>query len=366
MILNLVYYFLPNGVDNLVSEWGRPGHVGAGLAHWPTDFTRDILPIPCHSHNDYWREVPLFSAVQVGCTGVEADIWRFGDELYVGHAITSLTRNRTLDNLYIKPLLNVLDKMNAPSQVAEDPNPNLHGIFDTEPFQPVIFMIDFKTYGPTTWPAMYSALDPLREKGYLTHVKNGSIVHRPLIVVGTGNTPFDHVNSTELNPHRDVFFDAPLDQMYLGANNETIPPASHDLRSRSSEEPLHTPEVHSEDEFDNPINPDAYTPLNSYYASTSFLKAIGHLFHGEINDDQLELIRGQIRGAQRRGLKARYWETPFWPIGLRNHVWDELVKEGVDYLNVDDLKGATQRDWGKWRGWWSKGMKLQQLNEDGW
>ncbi len=48
----------------------------------------------------------------------------------------------------------------------------------------------------------------------------------------------------------------------------------------------------------------------------------------------------------------RYWELPFWPIGLRNRLWEVLVEEGVDVLNVDDLKGASARDWGAWKGWW--------------
>ena len=33
-------------------------------------------------------------------------------------------------------------------------------------------------------------------------------------------------------------------------------------------------------------------------------------------------------------------------------MWDTLVKEGVDLLNVDDLKGATERDWAERKGWW--------------
>lgn len=28
-----------------------------------------------HSHNDYWRDVPLFSALSHGVTSVEADVW---------------------------------------------------------------------------------------------------------------------------------------------------------------------------------------------------------------------------------------------------------------------------------------------------
>lgn len=100
-------------------------------------------------------------------------------------------------------------------------------------------------------------------------------------------------------------------------------------------------------------SPDAYTSENSVYASVSFAQAIGHVLYGKLSDSQINLIRGHIRGAHRRGLKARYWELPFWPIGLRNYVWDVLVKEGVDLLNVDDLKGATKTDWGSKTGWWS-------------
>jgi hypothetical protein len=59
----------------------------------------------------------------------------------------------------------------------------------------------------------------------------------------------------------------------------------------------------------------------------------------------MRIIRGQIRGAKRRGLKTRYWDLPSWPLGLRNHVWDVLVREGVDVLNVDDLRGVSKQVW---------------------
>jgi hypothetical protein len=39
-------------------------------------------------------------------------------------------------------------------------------------------------------------------------------------------------------------------------------------------------------------------------------------------------------------------------MGLRNHVWHILIREGVDILNVDDLRGATRRDWRRKKGWW--------------
>jgi len=59
----------------------------------------------------------------------------------------------------------------------------------------------------------------------------------------------------------------------------------------------------------------------------------------------MRIIRGQIRGAHRRGLKVRYWDLPAWPLGLRNHIWDVLIREGVDILNVDDLRSVSKMAW---------------------
>lgn len=94
-------------------QWGQSGQVGEDLSKYPTDATRDVKPIPCHSHNDYWRRVPLFDAIHCGCISVEVDVWHFdGDEeLYVGHDTASLTSNRTLTSLYINPLVGLLDSM---------------------------------------------------------------------------------------------------------------------------------------------------------------------------------------------------------------------------------------------------------------
>lgn len=59
----------------------------------------------------------------------------------------------------------------------------------------------------------------------------------------------------------------------------------------------------------------------------------------------MEIIRGQVGEASKRGLRARYWDTPSWPVSQRDHVWDILEKEGVGMLNVDDLDAATKRSW---------------------
>lgn len=233
-------------------------------------------------------------------------------------------------------------------------------MFDTAPEQSLTLLVDFKTSGSALFPHVLSALEPLRSRGYLTYRNGTHTIQRPITVIGTGNTPFSLVDNNLTNPYHDIFYDAPLAAMWEGLPGEILTPAS------KSESLVYGADIDaslpgssaSEDDMGQGISgaaqsPDAYTLENSVYASVSFAQAIGHVLSGKLSDPQMNLIRGHIRGAHRRGLKVRYWELPFWPIGLRNYVWDVLVKEGVDLLNVDDLKGATKTNWGSKAGWWS-------------
>ena len=279
-------------------------------AHWPTDFSRDIVPIPCHSHNDYWRRVPLYDALAAGCTGVEADVWLKSDDLFVGHNTGSLTPSRTLKSLYIDPLVNILSHQNPSTGFTKNTKPSSHGVFDTSPSTPLTLLIDIKTDGASTFPAVLKHLEPLRTRGWLTHFNGSAVIPGLVTVVGTGNTPFNLLTSN--HTYRDIFFDAPLDHFFT----ET-PPADY----------------------------NAYTSQNSYYSSVSFSKALGSLYKGVMTPTQVITLRGQVAEAKKRGLKARYWDTPAWPVGSRDHVWDVLTREGVGMLNVDDLDAAGKRVW---------------------
>ncbi|KAL8715350.1 MAG: hypothetical protein Q9220_000683 [cf. Caloplaca sp. 1 TL-2023] len=363
--------FVPDEIHRIINQWGQAGHVGRGLASWPTDFSRGILPVPVHSHNDYWRKVPLYSAIEAGCMSVEADVWLFDGQLYVGHSLASLTPNRTLASLYIDPLVTILENQNPSTPLHPDSNSSHHGVFDTVPEQSLTLLIDFKTAGSALFPSVVAALQPLRSRGYLTHRNGTRILNRPVTVIGTGNTPFNMVESDATNPYHDIFFDAPLGAMWEGVPGEQIPDgpkaeapvygtdidASMPELAATGHEQRGALDDVGQGKSGAPQDIDAYTTANSLYASVSFTQAVGHVLFGKLSEPQLALIRGHIRGAHRRGLKVRYWELPFWPIGLRNYIWDVLVKEGVDILNVDDLKAATKKDWSKRMGWWSPKQK---------
>ncbi|KAJ5046799.1 uncharacterized protein L3040_004024 [Drepanopeziza brunnea f. sp. 'multigermtubi'] len=351
LVLTLTTLLWDPEFDDTLRNWGAPGTGTDGLAWYPTDFTRDIQPIACHSHNDYWRRVPLFSALRNGCTSVEADVWLFDDaapELYVGHNRASLTRNRTFASLYIDPLVKILEGQNAGTDFSSNNNDNgtrRNGVFDVDPAQTLTLLIDVKTAGPETWPAVLAQLQPLRDRGWLSFVSDGELHTRPVTVVGTGNTPFDLL--TRNSTYRDAFFDAPLDIMWETPLPPSPSPPSppHDNPPCAATPPSH-PSSSPQDQGHTGTTPSSsFTPLNSYYASAPFSRAVGRTWRGRLTPKQIATIRGQVRGAHRRGLKVRYWDTPSWPMGLRNHVWDVLVREGVDVLNVDDLRGVSRGVW---------------------
>ncbi|KAJ5667898.1 uncharacterized protein N7477_006468 [Penicillium maclennaniae] len=286
---------------------------------WPT---HGVDPVACHSHNDYWRRLPLFSALAAGCISVEADVWLHNGDLQVGHTRQTVLPGQTLRSLYLDPLLEMLQKYNPIANDSEIPE-EVVGIFARDPKQTLVLLVDFKGAGELIWPHLMEQLQPLREGGYLTYFNGSEVQNRPITIVASGNAPLEQI--LQSTTHRDVFYDALLDVL-----THTTFSTVKDLRMDGS----------------------LFNDHNSYYASVDFHQSIGSLPLGRLSQGQLAKIQHQILVAHERGLKVRYWGTPKWPIGLRNHVWRALVREGVDVLNVDDLHGATKVDW-RPRTWWN-------------
>ncbi|KAL8992529.1 MAG: hypothetical protein Q9169_007033 [Polycauliona sp. 2 TL-2023] len=266
-----------------------------------------IKPIPCHSHNDYERQVPLYDALNTGCVSVEADIWLQDDELLVGHTEDALDSSRTLKSLYLDPLMSILGDRNPDLGLTDgtDHSGSLEGVFATNTSVSLVLLVDIKTESAKTLPVLLDQLASLRQSGSLTRFDGSRMTQGPITVVGTGNTDFDAILNEK---DRLVFFDAPL---------------AYDWSK------------------DSTTDANAYSTNNSYYASVSFDEAIGKpSFLGDLSEEQMTTIKDQIEGAHDRGLKVRYWDTPGWPAGQK--IWERLWKEGVDVLNVDDLTKAKE------------------------
>ncbi|CAP74199.1 Altered inheritance of mitochondria protein 6 [Penicillium rubens] len=300
-----------------------PSERSSSSSDWST---YGVIPIPCHSHNDYWRHVPLRSALRAGCISFEVDVWPWGNEILVGHSASTVLRG-TLQSLYLDPLLKMLDTHNEPPSRnwPKVMGQEMVGLFSNDPKQSLTLLVDCKTEGGRTWPLLVERLNPFREKGYLTHFNGSDVVYGPITVVASGDAPLHLL--LENTTYRDVFYDAPLDNLTFPAEI-----TADDYKSMDS----------------------TYNPSNSYYASADFRTAIGSLSLSRLSNVQLAILRSQVRAAHKLGLKVRYWGTPTWPVGLRNHVWHVLVHEGVDVVNTDDLRGATRQDWKPhhWWQWW--------------
>ncbi|KAE9372878.1 hypothetical protein N431DRAFT_376162 [Stipitochalara longipes BDJ] len=309
-----------NGLQQILRTYQAPNATSPANPTWLEDFSADILPVPCHSHNDYWHRVPLYEGLAAGCSSTEADIW-LGNlpdgqvDLFVGHDSKALTQSRTLRSLYLDPLKEILNNQqpnmsanldtsaNAQQQVLDANSPI--GVFSMSPNTSLVLLLDFKSNDNNTWSTVLAQLDDLRSRGWLTTwTPTKGIVERPLTIVASGDAPFDSIIANDT--YRDIFYDAPLTKL-----------------------PIDT----------------VYNTNNSYYASTSLSEAIGRVGSWKLGADQKAKITSQVQRARELGLKSRYWSTPAWPVGWRNRVWENLMDLSADVLNVDDLIAAARWDW---------------------
>ncbi|KAL6916615.1 hypothetical protein FSST1_008110 [Fusarium sambucinum] len=307
------------------------GDASESARRWVEDLSPRVTPVMVHSHNDYLRPRPLFSALSVGCASVEADIWLSsnGRDLLVGHHWWNLRPEKTLQSLYITPLLQILDALNSPHHAdnhTETETDSTAGVFVTEPKKTLILFIDVKDDAAKTWPILLKHLEPLRERGYLSyHQKlsststNQSFHSGPLTVVGTGNI----VKRRDVNigadlgkyqKYHDVFLDASLDLL-------------------------------SNPGFCQRMDSQCELQENEFYtASVSIWRALGIVIP-YVSQAQRSILKNQIKLAKDLKLKSRYWELPVWPTSQRNYFWRTLAHEGVDLLNADDIVSAATKRW---------------------
>ena len=207
-----------------------------------------------------------------------------------------------MKSLYLDPLTWIFTKRNV-SQASF-----YHreiGVFDADSDASVVLLVDFKNDAYAVWNALLAQLQLLRDRNWLTYYDGEKMHHGPLTIVGTGNVALESVLSNHTN--RFVFFDAPL--LSIATGNTT---------------------------FNN---------TNSYYASVSLKDAIGKIWFNRLSAEQEKILKTQIEMVQETGLMSRYWDTPGWPISLRDMLWFKLTEFGVGVLNVDDLVSATKWNW---------------------
>jgi hypothetical protein len=231
------------------------------------------------AHNDYEHKHPLFDALSNGFTNIEADIFLRGNKLVIAHIFPYFKSKRTLESLYFKPLY---------QQVAEH-NGKVFANYN----KPVILMIDIKTGAETT----YRVLVPLLEKykSMLTRMENGKMINKAVTVVLSGHKPYGLVGN---DPQRLAFID-------------------EDLRK---------------------VPRDSAVTNMFPLASCKYSHLLSWDGRGTISEFERQRLRNFVVQAHRLGSEVRLWASP-----EKKEVWDELLRDGVDLINTDQL--ATLRDY---------------------
>jgi hypothetical protein len=134
-------------------------------------------------------------ALTSGCTGAQIDLWLRNRDLLVGSVPSNLENQRTLQSVYLQPLLATLDERNsAPddsnSTEAHDgrmPDASPIGLFDEDPLQSFTLFLDLRTPMRTAWPVLVAQLRALDQRGYLSYRDSTQeLVLRPVTVVVSG------------------------------------------------------------------------------------------------------------------------------------------------------------------------------------
>jgi len=257
--------------------WAMGGEILQQTAE-ATDPTEPGPLVHAHAHNDYNHENPLFDALRDGFCSVEADVFLIDGNLLVGHSLWELNGERTLESLYLDPLLDRVRQNGG------------HVFSDGSAFS---LLVDIKSDGEETYIALDNLLAKYEEM--LTSVMKGNVQKNAVTVIISGNRAWERI---ALDPTR-----------YAGVDGR--------LSDLTSNRPNHL------------------MPLISDQWSLAF-EWNGQ---GPMPDAERAELRRIVQDAHKYGRRVRFWATPDQPSPERTAVWSELLAAGVDQIGTDDLGG---------------------------
>jgi len=162
-------------------EWTHGARLGVWLlaffASLAVSPARAAAPLPsAHAHNDYEHKRPLLDALDHGFCSVEADIYLVDGALLVAHNRRDVKPERTLEALYLDPLL---------ARVRE----NGGRVYRDGP--PFTLLIDIKADGVRAYEVLAAQLAKYAEM--LTVVRDGELQPGAVTIVISGDRATDRI-----------------------------------------------------------------------------------------------------------------------------------------------------------------------------
>jgi len=223
----------------------------------------------------------LFDALDHGFTSVEADIHLVDGELFVAHDSHEITPDRTLRSLYLEPLSRRIDQ-------------NAGQVYPNGP-QFTLF-IDIKTEAVATYKVLSKML--AEYESIFTTFDSSVRTDKAVIAIVSGNRPRGLMES---EPIRYAGYDGRLVDLESDAPVTLIPVIS-----------------------------DNWSRHFSYKGT------------GSMPANERRKLKKIVETAHKKGQRVRFWATPDRPTQARQTLWRELLSNGVDLLNTDDLQGLQQ------------------------
>jgi glycerophosphoryl diester phosphodiesterase len=169
-------------------------------------------PLPnAHSHNDYEHARPLLDALDQGFCSVEADVYLVDGQLLVAHDRPKVRPERTLQALYLDPLL---ARVKAHGGRVHPGGPSL------------TLLIDFKSDADPTYARLKEILATYRSM--LTVFRDDRTVTNAVTVVISGDRPW---KTLAAEPERLAALDGRLPDLETNPNPHLVPLISDNWRS---------------------------------------------------------------------------------------------------------------------------------------
>jgi alkaline phosphatase len=164
-----------------------------------------------HSHNDYYNESPFFTAYNQHFGSIEADVWAIDGILFVAHDREEITPERTLEELYILPIVKVF---------RENSGKAWPGSVST--FQ---LMVDMKTEAEPALSLLVKLLEQYPEV-FDTRVNKNAV---KVVISGNRPIPEDYRNYPPF-----IWFDGRLSEKYTKSQLKRIGMISDNFTKYSS------------------------------------------------------------------------------------------------------------------------------------
>lgn len=235
--------------------------------------------IPAHAHNDYLHKRPLLDALDAKFKSVEADVFSIDGTLFVAHEAHEIQPDRTLSNLYLDPLKQIIEKNNG-SVYGEGSG--------------LILFVDIKNDGLRTYKLLSQLLEPYKAMLTTFH-RSGKIIPGAITVIVSGNRPLAYMQNEEVR--------------YAGYDGRLT-----DLNSEHSA---------------------AFMPI----ISDKWTKHFSWVGEGKMPQDEKDKLIKIVKTAHNKGYQLRFWATPDKPGKARENVWSVLKNAQVDLIGTDDIKG---------------------------